>query len=378
MVRAVRASSTAGLPAEAVLDVRDALAAQGVRPGAGGCALVFATTHLARDPVALARALDDVLQCPYVGFVGASAFDGDAIGERRPALVVLVLEGAHGWARSVSLAGPAAESAAALLADAPLGRARFLTASSEPFDPLPFLGQLDEHDVVVAGALSTPPSGQRSAVLAPGGQAGAAAAMLVVEGCRAIAGVAQGAKPIGPPRAVTAARANVIERLDGRPAFEALMRDLPASLRSQLARLGGSLFAGVGTEDGGAWLLRHVVGLDPQTGVVAVAGQPQVGAEVVFSLRDAAAARQELEDMATSLAEALDGRTPLAIVVCTCAAREEAFFGAALHDVGRLRAVARGAPVVGIATNGQIATFGAGTHLFGSTCVATALVADAP
>lgn len=377
-MRAIRASSTAGLPAEAVLDVGDALHAQGFAPSRASCALVFATTHLARDPPALSRALGDVLQVPFVGFVGASAFDGTALGERKPALSVLVLEEAGAaWARTTPLDGEPAHAAARLLADAPLGRTRFLAASAEPFEPSAFLGQLDEHGVPVLGALSTAPSGQRSAVLASGAAEAASSALLVVEGCRALTGVAQGARPIGPPREVTAARANLIEKLDGRPAFEALLRDLPAQLRTQLPRLGGSLFAGVGTEEGGAWLLRHVVGLDPQTGCVAVAGQPRVGAEVVFSLRDSRAARDELEETVSSLDAALEGRTPLAVVLFSCLGRDESFFGAPLHDVERVRAVARGAPVVGVATNGQLATFGPTTHLFGSSCVVSALLPDA-
>src|SRR5689334_13723350 len=110
VVRAVAASSSSSLPADAVLEVGVRLRALGfdahAQPmkAASSSALVFATTHLARDPQALSGALRDLLgPVPFVGFVGASAFHDVRLREKKPALVVLVLEGAAGHSRTVPL-----------------------------------------------------------------------------------------------------------------------------------------------------------------------------------------------------------------------------------------------------------------------------------
>jgi small ligand-binding sensory domain FIST len=375
------ASSSAPLPADAILEVGERLRALGFEPdgAAPATALVFATTHLARDPEALSLGLEDLLGgAPFIGFVGATAFHGARLRERRPGLCVLVMPGVLGHVRTAPLEGAASGVAGALLGDLPLGRARFLSVAADAGTAgglLDFLPLLDEQRVPVAGALSLPPAGQRPSVLGPRPRSSPAAALLDVAGVTPVFGVAQAARLLGPARSVTSASANVILELDGRPAFEALLDDLPASLRAQVSRLSGALCAGFGTEDGGSYLMRNVVGLDPQTGAVAVAGQPRVGTELVFSLRDQAAARADLDELLDSLEEALGDSAPLALVVFDCLARDEGLFGVQNHDVQRvLHRFGAAVPVVGVAGGGELCSYGAGTYLFGMSCVVCALL----
>lgn len=382
-MRVLAASSTAGTTTEALLEIGERLRALGHDASSPGdaAALVFSTTHLAREPDALSRGLADVLgDVPFAGFVGATAFHDSRLREKKPGLAVLVLDGVRAQARTARLDEAPNLVASKILADGTRGDVRFLSVAADPGTPgglLDFLPLLDDDGVPVVGTLSLPPAGQRPGVLARGlpPRATPAAAVLDVTGVIPVFGVAQAARPLGPVRTVTRAHANVILELDGRPAFEALLTDLPAPLRTQTPRLGGALCAGFGTGEGDAFLMRNVVGLDPTNGSIAVAGQPVVGTEAVFSLRDARAARAGLEEVLAGLEDALEDKRPAAFVVFDCLARDEALFNVANHDVQQiLMRFGTDVPVVGIAGGGELCTWGQATHLFGMSCVVCALV----
>ena len=381
-MRALVASSAQPGPADAVLEIDRRLRAQGARPGVGdGAALVFATLEMARDPVALSAACSDLL-CgrPFIGFVGATVFHDVRLREHAEGLAVVLLDGVSARARASRLDQPAADASAALLADGAGARARFVAVAADASTPgqaIEVLHALDDHSAPVAGALCLAPPGQRASVLAAQAQPGPCIAMLDVDGVRLVPGVAQAARALGPPRCVTAADANLVMELDGRPAVEALLSDLPPALRNRMPQLAGALCAGFGVEDGDAYLMRNVVGLDPQTGAVAVAGVPKVGAEVVFSLRDQRAARSDLEDLLVSLKDGLGKTRPQAFIVFDCMARDRELFGAANHDVRRLlETFGVDVPVVGVAGGGEICTYGARTHIFGSSFVVAALLRE--
>ena len=399
-MRVLAASSAQATPADAIVEIGTRLRAQGFRPGAQafslrteptggpashaaaeGAALVFATLEMARDPEALSAACSDLLgDMPFIGFVGLSVFHDTRLKERAEGLAVMILQGVTARARSERLDRDAAEVAAGLQADGGAGRARFVAVAADATTPgqtVEVLHALDDHGAPIAGALCLPPSGQRASVLARNTALGPRVALLDVNGLRLVPGVAQAARALGPVRCVTAANANLVQELDGRPAVEALLSDLPPKLRSRLPQLAGALCAGFGVEDGDAFLMRNVVGLDPQTGAVAVAGMPRVGAEVIFSLRDQRAARTDLDDMLSSLQQGLGGRKPAAFVMFNCLARDREMFGAPNHDVRRvLETFGVDVPVVGVAGGGEICTYGTRTHIFGSSCVVAAILAD--
>ncbi|MBI1947139.1 MAG: FIST C-terminal domain-containing protein [Deltaproteobacteria bacterium] len=380
-MRATAASSAHAAPADAVLEVDRRLRALGHRLGADGAALVFATLEVARDPEALSAACADLLGArPWIGFVGASVFHDVRLRERSEGLSVLLLDGVTARAATSRLDQPAGDVAAALLAEGAGGRARFVAVAADASTPgqaVEVLHALDDHSAPVAGSLCLAPPGQRASVLGRRAERGPRLALLEVDGVRLVPGVAQAARALGPPRWVTAADANLVQELDGRPAVEALLADLPPALRSRLPQLAGSLCAGFGVEEGDAFLMRNVVGLDPQTGAVAVAGLPKVGAEVVFSLRDQRAARTDLEEMLQSLRQGLGAAKPLAFVVFDCMARDRELFGMPNHDVRRLlETFGVDVPVVGVAGGGEICTYGARTHIFGSSCVVAALLPE--
>lgn len=368
--RTFAASSLATTPLEAVLDVAARLRALGFRSGATrGSALVFVSWPLCQRARALHESLGDLLgPVPFITFSGVSAFHDQRIPEKRAGLVVVVLEGVVGEARTSLWQDHGIQTVAPLLADAVTTTTRFVSISSKQPGSYDLLNAFDEHGGDVVGGLAIRPAKQ----LVPG------IATLALSGMRTLTAISQAARAIGPLRTVTAASQNLIRELDGRPALEMLMTDLPSNLRHSLGRLGGSLFASFGVDDDETTVLRSVTGIDPNTGAVAVAEQPRVGSEIAFSLRDQSSARSDLEDSLIALDGALGRIKPRLFVVFSSSSRDAGLFGAPLWDVTRvLSRFGPGVPVVGCTGGAELATCGGKTQMFAQTAVISALVEPA-
>src|SRR5262249_30310935 len=111
--------------------------------------------------------------------------------------------------------------------------------------------------------------------------------------------VAQGCKPIGPPMVVTRGEGNLICELDGRPPLEVLQGLYDSLDGCDRAVLRNSLFVGIEMTDSlvhheGELLVRNILGLDPDTSVLAVAAQMRPFQVIRFLLRDADTATQDL------------------------------------------------------------------------------------
>lgn len=359
--------------ADAVIDI--ALALKGEPLSA---ALVFTSRHHMDNPEALHEALVEALAVPFVVWTGTSAFAGLVANEREPSLVVLGLHDVDGFCRAAPFEAFDSHTAAALTADMPAGGFRAVVTSEPPDAPADFLGALDLPGSPIAGGVNVFPRGIAPVAISSAG-AVEGAALLAIDGVRAVVGVAQGAKILGPSRELTGSHDNVLRELDGRPALQALLSDLPAKLRDDLPKLGGSLYVGQSSADGDVFLMRDVVGLDPRVGAIAVNGPVRSGAEVVFAFRDGRAARHDLESMLFSMQEGLGRRKPAAVLVFSCTSRDARLAGTPLYDVGAVSDVLGGddVPVVGVTVGGEFASFGRQTHMFQHAAVVVALLSDA-
>lgn len=362
------ASSLNNAPADAVLDVDERLRLLSFPPSASrkGCAICFVSPSLAMDGRGMHEALGDLVDpLPFITFVGPSVFHDQRVPEKRPGLVVAILEDVDAEVRHTLWDPHGMPMAANLLADSMVPTARILSVSpTTAGGGLDVLAAVDEAGGDVIGAL-----GHRRQYLKPG------ISMMGLGGVRFITAVAQAARQLGPTRVVTSVSNNTIRELDGHPAFSQLMADLPGQLRQQLSRLGGSLFAAIGDEDGEP-VLRSITGVDPRAGSIVVADQPKVGAELAFSLRDQVAARADLEHALTSLEEALGDRRPALFLVTSSSARDAALLGAPLWDVTRvLSRFGPDTPVVGCSAAGELARLGGKTLVLGHTVVVTAVIA---
>ena len=109
------------------------------------------------------------------------------------------------------------------------------------------------------------------------------AVVVAVVGMRVMSVVSQGCRPIGEPLTVTRAESNVVYSLGARPAYEALESAFEGLTEGEKAGAKGNLFAGLaGTEyveefKPGDFLIRNILGADPNSGAVAIGGFPRVG-----------------------------------------------------------------------------------------------------
>src|SRR5207249_4690465 len=108
--------------------------------------------------------------------------------------------------------------------------------------------------------------------------------------------VSQGCRPIGKPMIVTRARENVIEQLGGKPALGALREMVDQMNDVEKEQLGHGLLIGRVISEyresfgRGDFLVRNIMGVDQDSGAMAVTDYIRVGQTVQFHVRDAATA----------------------------------------------------------------------------------------
>jgi len=179
--------------------------------------------------------------------------------------------------------------------------------------------------------------------------------VLFGENVRVLTRLSQGCTPIGPRRRVTECHRNVIMKLDGKPALEAFDADVGERLASDYRRAAGEIFAAVTIRgsDTGDYLVRNLVGIDPQQQWLAVGDWIEPGTEIMFCRRDAKSAREDLARVLTSARETIDG-VPRGGLYFSCLGRGEGLFGS---DSAELRLIEQhlGAfPLIGFFGNGEI------------------------
>jgi small ligand-binding sensory domain FIST len=197
-----------------------------------------------------------------------------------------------------------------------------------------------------------------------------AVAVVIGGGVRIRPVVSQGCRPIGRPLVITRAEANVIVELGGRPALERLREiygDLPEADR-QLVR--SSLHVGRAASEyrdafrQGDFLVRNVVGADPESGVIAVGDLMRTGQTIQFHVRDAASADEDLRRL---LCDTRGGAAPAGAIVFTCNGRGTRLFDEPNHDARCVRDCLGPIPVAGFFAQGEIGPIGRRTFLHGFT-----------
>ena len=185
--------------------------------------------------------------------------------------------------------------------------------------------------------------------------------------------VAQGCKPIGEPLFVTWAEDNRIYQLEGRKASQVLadlFETLPAT-DQETARY--SLFLGIAMEGGqpayehGDFLIRNLIGLDPESGVIAIGESLRNGQVVQFHLRDASTSALDLRTMLTRYRASLSGGAPRGALLFSCLGRGKHLYGEAHHDSRLIMAHLGDLPIGGFFCNGEIGPVAGRSYLHGYT-----------
>jgi small ligand-binding sensory domain FIST len=185
--------------------------------------------------------------------------------------------------------------------------------------------------------------------------------------------VSQGCKPIGRHMVITRAHDNVIAELGGKTPLRQLQElwpELPPE-DQQLMRHGGLHVGRVineyqGEFRRGDFLIRNVMGLDQESGALAITDRVRVGQTVQFHVRDAATADEDLRTLLRHDRDA-HARRPAAALVFSCNGRGTRLFEAPDHDARAVRAEAGEVPLAGFFAQGELGPVGGQNFIHGFT-----------
>ncbi len=165
----------------------------------------------------------------------------------------------------------------------------------------------------------------------------------------------QGCSPIAPAHDVTACQGNVAIELDGRPALDVFKDDIGEALARDLRRVDGAIFAAfpVAGSDRADYLVRNLVGLDAERGLVAVGATLEEGQRIMFCRRDHESARADLERMLAELKRRAT-TTPKGAVYYSCLGRGPNMSGEQSAELVHIQRAIGDVPLVGFFCNGEI------------------------
>ena len=178
--------------------------------------------------------------------------------------------------------------------------------------------------------------------------------------------VSQGCRPVGDPFVITRAEGNIVYELAGRPALERLqdlvrgLTDDERQLLSTGVHLGRVIDESKTEFDRGDFLIRNVLGGDPQNGAIAVGDFVEVGSTAQFQVRDAASADEDLRQL-------IGGHSAEGALVFTCNGRGTRLFGRPDHDAEVVAEGFPGAAVAGMFCAGELGPVGKRNFLHGFT-----------
>jgi len=127
----------------------------------------------------------------------------------------------------------------------------------------------------------------------------------------------------------------------------------------------------------GDFLIRNIVGVDRESGALAINEHPRVGQTFQFQVRDAAAADADLRAQLQAFRDRLGGATALGSLLCSCNGRGQGLFGVAHHDAAALADVLGAVPTAGFFCNGEIGPVGRRIFLHGFTASIAVLTSPA-
>lgn len=186
--------------------------------------------------------------------------------------------------------------------------------------------------------------------------------------------VAPACRPIGRPFVITSAEDNIIWQLGGKSALVVLhevLGGLSPEDRGLAQR--GSIFVGLAITEmrqifgSGDFLIRSIVGVDPEAGAIAVSDDVALGQTVQFQLRDPAASRLELRRLLHQRAQPPHPLPPAGCLLFACTGRGKSLYGMPHQDVKTIQTVSGKFPIGGFFCNGEIGPIGGRNLVHGHT-----------
>jgi len=185
--------------------------------------------------------------------------------------------------------------------------------------------------------------------------------------------VAQGCRPIGDPMFVTGHDRNVLRALDGRRPLDVLQELFQQSDARDREMFRHSLFLGLVMRERqeryrqGDFLIRNVIGSDPNTGALAIGALLEDHMIVQFHLRDAETSAGDLEELLARHQAGASANRPEGCLLFSCLGRGAALYGESDHDTAAFRRHFGPVPLGGFFCNGEIGPVQGTTFLHGYT-----------
>lgn len=187
--------------------------------------------------------------------------------------------------------------------------------------------------------------------------------------------ITQGCQPITQPMTITKAENNLIYEIDHRPALEVFAEQLKGPLAQDLRRALTFLFIGLPGDPAensvapGQYLVRNIIGLDPDKGVVGVADRVHAGQSMIFVFRDGQRARDDLGQMLSRQKDKLGGQRPAFGLYFNCCARGSSLYGMPGIDTAYMQQTLGDFPLIGMFGGYELAPLGKANRLFAYTGV---------
>lgn len=184
--------------------------------------------------------------------------------------------------------------------------------------------------------------------------------------------VSQGCRPIGRHMVITSGERNIISGLSGKPPLvqlQQLWKELSPrdqQLFQQGLHIGLVIDEYRGEFHRGDFLVRNVLGLDRQTGSLAITDRIRVGQTIQFHVRDAETADEDLKAL-LQMDMAAHERRPAAALLFSCNGRGTRLFTEPHHDVAAIRSVAGNIPVAGHFAAGELGPVQGRNYIHGFT-----------
>jgi len=194
-----------------------------------------------------------------------------------------------------------------------------------------------------------------------------------LEGVDLLPCVSQGAAPLGREMTITASEGHVIHELAGQPALQTVERIISELSPRERSLIDGGVLIGIVVGGGkpdyeqGDFLVRGILGADPESGRIAVGASVQEGQVVRLHARDARSADRDLSRELGVRVEAMAGRPAAGALVFSCNGRGAGMFGAPDHDAAAVARELNGAPTAGFFAAGEIGPVGGRSFLHGFT-----------
>lgn len=305
---------------------------------------------------------------------------GDREYEAGPAVTVWLARLPGGWVEPLSLeylqtpdGGAFAGWPEGLSGQWPANATLLLLADPFSFPIDAFVKRMEEErpGVPIVGGMASGGGVPGSNTLAAGTRTydSGAVGVVIGGGIRIRPVVSQGCRPIGRPLVITKSQDNLIVELGGVPALQRLREiygELDAADR-ELVR--SSLHVGRAATEyrdtfrRGDFLVRNVVGADPDSGVIAVGDLMRTGQTVQFHVRDSASADEDLRQLLGGPAAA----ATVGALVFTCNGRGSRLFAEPHHDARVIQECLGPLPAAGFFAQGEIGPIGSRTFLHGFT-----------